>query len=149
MNISLTPVLEEFVRRKVASGLYNNASEVIREALRLLVQREAGAGRAESVPFPGRREVADRLASLERLLRDKGVTGLLLFGSVLHGATRPDSDIDILIEPDPNTAFSLVDLASLGHFLSAELGREVDVATREGLDPAVREQILAEAERIF
>jgi len=41
MNVSLTAELEKYVRRKVASGLYNNASEVIREALRLLVEREA------------------------------------------------------------------------------------------------------------
>ena len=34
MNVSLTPALEGFVRRKVASGLYNNASEVVREARR-------------------------------------------------------------------------------------------------------------------
>jgi antitoxin ParD1/3/4 len=34
MNISLTPELESAVKAKVASGLYNNASEVIREALR-------------------------------------------------------------------------------------------------------------------
>lgn len=41
MNVSLTPQLEEFVRRKVESGLYNNASEVIREGLRLLIERDA------------------------------------------------------------------------------------------------------------
>lgn len=40
MNISLTPELERIVRRKVDSGLYNNASEVIREALRLMVEQE-------------------------------------------------------------------------------------------------------------
>jgi antitoxin ParD1/3/4 len=39
MNISLTPALETFVKKKVASGLYNNASEVIREALGREVQR--------------------------------------------------------------------------------------------------------------
>jgi len=39
MNISLTPKLEGFVKAKVKTGDYNNASEVIREALRLL-QRE-------------------------------------------------------------------------------------------------------------
>ena len=36
MHVSLTPKLEELVREKVESGLYNNASEVIREALRLM-----------------------------------------------------------------------------------------------------------------
>jgi antitoxin ParD1/3/4 len=41
MNISLTPKLESFVRAKVKTGDYNNASEVIREALRVLQEREA------------------------------------------------------------------------------------------------------------
>ena len=41
MNISLTPELEKAVKEKVASGLYNNASEVIREALRLSLKLEA------------------------------------------------------------------------------------------------------------
>jgi antitoxin ParD1/3/4 len=36
MNVSLTPHLEAMVREKVASGRYNNASEVVREALRLM-----------------------------------------------------------------------------------------------------------------
>ncbi|MEQ1842403.1 MAG: type II toxin-antitoxin system ParD family antitoxin [Verrucomicrobiales bacterium] len=40
MNISLTPELEKIVREKVESGLYNNASEVIREALRDSLRRE-------------------------------------------------------------------------------------------------------------
>lgn len=41
MNISLTPTLEKFVQDKVASGLYNSVSEVIREALRLLASQES------------------------------------------------------------------------------------------------------------
>ena len=41
MNISLTPALEKFVQDKVASGLYNSVSEVIREALRLLISQES------------------------------------------------------------------------------------------------------------
>lgn len=40
MNISLTPALEQFVNDKVATGLYNSVSEVIREALRLLIAQE-------------------------------------------------------------------------------------------------------------
>ena len=40
MHISLTPELESRVRRKVESGLYNNASEVIREALRFMDSQE-------------------------------------------------------------------------------------------------------------
>ena len=40
MNISLTPHLEEMIREKIASGSYNSASEVVREALRLLEQAD-------------------------------------------------------------------------------------------------------------
>ena len=40
MNVSLTPELEKFVDDKVDSGLYNNASEVIRESLRLLKEHD-------------------------------------------------------------------------------------------------------------
>lgn len=40
MHISLTPKLEELVREKVESGLYNNASEVVREALRLMHEHD-------------------------------------------------------------------------------------------------------------
>jgi antitoxin ParD1/3/4 len=39
MNVSLTPQLEAMIRQRVESGRYNNASEVVREALRLLDER--------------------------------------------------------------------------------------------------------------
>ncbi len=41
MNVSLTPELENFVKQKVTAGMYNSASEVMREALRLLEERDA------------------------------------------------------------------------------------------------------------
>lgn len=40
MNVNLTPELEALVRKKVESGLYNNQSEVVREALRLLGEQD-------------------------------------------------------------------------------------------------------------
>lgn len=40
MNVSLTPQLEDLVQQKVATGLYGSASEVMREALRLLEERD-------------------------------------------------------------------------------------------------------------
>lgn len=41
MNVSLTPLLEDYVKQKVAAGMYNSVSEVMREALRLLEERDA------------------------------------------------------------------------------------------------------------
>jgi antitoxin ParD1/3/4 len=47
MNVSLTPELERLVNDKVRSGLYQTASEVVREALRLLKQRDDETRREE------------------------------------------------------------------------------------------------------
>lgn len=63
MNVSLTPELEKFVSAKVESGRYNSASEVVREALRLLEEHEA-ARAAQQTEF--NRELGRRLASLDR-----------------------------------------------------------------------------------
>lgn len=40
INVNLTPQLEDMIRKKVASGLYNSASEVVREALRLMAEQD-------------------------------------------------------------------------------------------------------------
>jgi len=63
MNVSLTPELERFVNGKVQSGRYNSASEVVREALRLLEQHEQ-ARTAQLGEFNN--ELARRLAALDR-----------------------------------------------------------------------------------
>jgi antitoxin ParD1/3/4 len=63
MNVSLTPELEKFVSSKVGSGRYNSASEVVREALRLLEDRDS-ARAVQLVEFNG--ELGRRLASLDR-----------------------------------------------------------------------------------
>ena len=47
MNVSLTPELEQLVNEKVRTGLYQTASEVVREALRLLKQRDDEVRRAD------------------------------------------------------------------------------------------------------
>ncbi len=63
MNVNLSRELEELVQRKVQSGLYNNQSEVVREALRLLAeqdrQREANLVRLRGALAESRAE-ADR-----------------------------------------------------------------------------------------
>jgi antitoxin ParD1/3/4 len=63
MNVSLTPELEQFVQAKVQSGRYNSASEVVREALRLLEEHE----RARAVQLTEfNEELGRRLAALDR-----------------------------------------------------------------------------------
>ena len=63
MNVSLTPELDSFVAGKVESGRYNSASEVVREALRLLEEHDR-ARSAQIAAF--NHEIGARLASLDR-----------------------------------------------------------------------------------
>ena len=63
MNVSLTPELDKFVAGKVESGRYNSASEVVREALRLLEEHDR-ARNAQIAVF--NQELGERLASLDR-----------------------------------------------------------------------------------
>ena len=63
MNVSLTPALERFIAEKVESGRYTSASEVVREALRLLQEHEQSRA-AQLAEF--NRELQARLDSLDR-----------------------------------------------------------------------------------
>jgi antitoxin ParD1/3/4 len=63
MNVSLTPELEKFVSAKVESGRYNSASEVVREALRLLEEHDSVRA-AQMLEF--NEELGRRLAALDR-----------------------------------------------------------------------------------
>jgi antitoxin ParD1/3/4 len=81
MNVSLTPELERFVQEKVHSGRYTSASEVVREALRLLEEHE----KVQAVQLAEFREEIDRrLASLERGEGIDGVTALAQLRQRLH-----------------------------------------------------------------
>ena len=63
MNVSLTPELEKFVSAKVESGRYNSASEVVREALRLLEEHD----RARTIQLAEfNQELGRRLDSLDQ-----------------------------------------------------------------------------------
>ena len=63
MNVSLTSKLEEFVAVKVESGRYTSASEVVREALRLLEEHDQSRA-AQIAAF--NKELSQRLVSLDR-----------------------------------------------------------------------------------
>ena len=79
MNVSLTDYLVHFVQQRVASGRYNNASEVVRESLRLLERREA-----------------EEAAKLERL-RAEAQEGLDALDRGDYTVLHSDQEVDDLI----------------------------------------------------
>jgi uncharacterized protein len=74
-------------------------------------------------------------------IRQLGATALFLFGSAARDDMRPDSDIDVFIDYDPAGPFDFVALFGLKDLLEAKFNREVDVTTRAGLHPRLRERI--------
>ena len=149
MNVSLTPTLEEYVRRKVESGLYNTASEVVREALRNFMNQELSAKNAVKTEVPVKQEIIDKLKSLEQPLRELGITSLSLFGSVARGHGQADSDIDILVDIDRKSDFDIVNLVGVENFLEKHLNRNVDVVVKDSVKPRLIESIFRDAEKVI
>jgi predicted nucleotidyltransferase len=81
------------------------------------------------------------------ILEDHHVKALYLFGSVLHGEDKPGSDVDILVEFQPEASVGLFGLARLQRRLSEILGRSVDLTTPNSLHSALKERIIKEAVR--
>ena len=75
-----------------------------------------------------------------------GARNVRLFGSTARGDLRPESDVDLLVDLEPDR--SLFDLGGLLSEVSELLGCEVDVVTEKGLRPRIREQVLREAVRL-
>ncbi|MFO7655325.1 MAG: nucleotidyltransferase family protein [Candidatus Krumholzibacteriia bacterium] len=72
-----------------------------------------------------------------------GVTSVRVFGSVAQGEDRPNSDIDLLV----TTGSAVSSWFPAGLILDLEelLGRRIDVVTEAGLNPLLRERVLAQA----
>lgn len=76
MNVHLTPELEQLVQRKVKTGRYNSASEVIRESLRLMEERD------QLLEFR-KDELSKKIAAgLDALRRGEGVDGEEFFAQL-------------------------------------------------------------------
>ena len=69
-----------------------------------------------------------------------------VFGSVLHGDDQEGSDLDILIDPTPET--TMFDIGAIRHELLQLLGVPVDVLTPNALPDSFRAQVIAEAQPV-
>ncbi len=86
LNVSLTPKLSEFVATTVASGRYLSASEVVREGLRLLEEREL---LRQSGIEEARKKIAAGLASLDR---GEGIPGEQVFAEIEARISRLEEE---------------------------------------------------------
>lgn len=71
---------------------------------------------------------------------------LSLFGSILTGRFRPDSDVDILVEFEPGQTPGFMRMAGLELELSEMIGRKVELRTPAELSPYIRDEVLQASE---
>ena len=77
------------------------------------------------------------------------VTELSLFGSVLRGDFRKDSDVDVLVTFAPDARVGLITLSKMEQELSVMFGHKVDLVTKGGLKPLIRDEVLSQAEVLY
>lgn len=77
------------------------------------------------------------------------VRQLALFGSVLRDDFSPNSDVDVLVEFEPQARIGFMALSRLQRELAMLFQRPVDVVPRDGLKPLIRDQVLSDAEVVY
>jgi len=89
---------------------------------------------------PDAETVICTLRANEAALRARGITHAALFGSRARGDNTQDSDIDILIETDPDVLTDLYGYAAIKAAVAAlfDAGVDVDVVNRDFLKPSIR-----------
>lgn len=87
--------------------------------------------------------LASNRAAIRHVVESHHACNARVFGSVLRGQDTALSDLDILIDPTPDT--TLFDIGAIRHELGELLGVQVDVLTPNALPDAFRDQVLAEA----
>jgi uncharacterized protein len=90
-------------------------------------------------------EILAQLRENEPALRARGVRHAALFGSRACGDDRPESDIDIMIEFNPEAHVTVFNYAGLKAFIASLFEGPVDVVNRDGLKPYVRPVVTADA----
>ena len=96
-----------------------------------------------------RDEIIARIRKHADAIRAEGATELYLFGSAARDEMGEKSDIDVFVDYDPDSRFSLLNLSGIHLLVMDELGREVDITTKDALHPQLRQRILSEAIRVL
>jgi uncharacterized protein len=96
-----------------------------------------------------RQEAIELLKSVADSAKSMGATSMYLYGSTARDEGKVGSDIDVFIDYDQSTKFNAFDLVGIKFLLEDHIRLPVDLATRDGLHPRLRERIEQSAIRVF
>jgi predicted nucleotidyltransferase len=97
-----------------------------------------------------REQVLWHLKRQARVLKDRfGIRSLALFGSVVRGEMRRESDVDLLVEFEDGYPAGMLEFVELKNWLEGVLSRPVDLVTPANIKPRIRDRILKEAVRVI
>jgi len=89
------------------------------------------------------------LTEIAAICRAYQVRELALFGSATRDDFGPASDLDFLVEFAPDAEIGFMELAGLQFALEDATGRSVDVVSKAGLKPLIRDAVLADARTVY
>jgi uncharacterized protein len=87
--------------------------------------------------------------SIAEFCRKHHIRRLAFFGSVLRNDFRPDSDVDVLVEFEPEHEPGMLRLSAIQRELSDILGRQADLRTPEDLSKYFRDEVISTAEDLY
>ncbi len=89
------------------------------------------------------------LEAIRTYCKTQPIQRLYVFGSAARNELTPESDIDLLVEYEPEARVSLFDIG--GHLMDFQdiVGRRVDLVTPKGLCPYIRDEVLDDARQIY
>jgi uncharacterized protein len=93
--------------------------------------------------------IAWPLATIEEICRRYEVRELSVFGSAARGEMTEQSDIDLLVDFAPGAKIGLWEFGRLERELQSLLGRKVDLVSKHGLKPRVRQSVLRDAKVVY
>ena len=96
-----------------------------------------------------REEVIGAIRQHAPAIKAEGVTKLAIFGSRARGDNRPDSDIDVLIEVEPERAFSILNLIGVEHIIRDATGLQTQATMRRSMPSRFAERIADDILEVF
>ena len=96
----------------------------------------------------GKQEIIGAIQANRDVLEEFSVKSLSVFGSTVRDETQSESDVDLLVEFEPDARIGLFEFVRLKNALTELFGVPVDLVTPDALHPALREDILREAQHV-